>query len=72
MPSHTLNIFNSVLYIINFLDGDGSNHDIDNIQLLCYNCFFIMKPTGKMLNTPKNTNQIRKKLEQVWEENNDE
>ena len=57
---------------INFLDGDGSNHDIDNIQLLCYNCFFIMKPTGKMLNTPKNTNQIRKKLEQVWEENNDE
>ena len=59
-------------YIINFLDGDGSNHDIDNIQLLCYNCFFIMKPTGKMLNTPKNTNQIRKKLEQVWEENNDE
>ena len=49
-------------YIINFLDGDGSNHDIDNIQLLCYNCFFIMKPTGKMLNTPKNTNQIRKKL----------
>ena len=59
-------------YIINFLDGDGTNHDIDNIQLLCYNCFFIMKPTGKMLNTPKNTNQIRKKLEQVWEENDDE
>jgi hypothetical protein len=31
-----------------------------------------MKPTGRMLNTPKNTNQIRKKLEQVWEENDDE
>ena len=24
---------------------------------------------GKMLSTPKNTNLIRKKLEQVWEEN---
>ena len=59
-------------YIINFLDGDGSNHDIDNIQLLCYNCFFIIKPVGKMLNTPKNTDQIRRKLEKVWNENEDE
>ena len=59
-------------YIINFLDGDSTNHSLDNIALLCYNCFFIMKPTGRMLNTPKNTNQIRKKLEQVWEENDDE
>ena len=58
--------------IINFLDGDGTNHSLDNLQLLCYNCFFIMKPTGRMLNTPKNTNQIRKKLQEVWEENDDE
>jgi hypothetical protein len=59
-------------YIINFLDGDGSNHDIDNIQLLCYNCFFIIKPVGKMLNTPKNTDQIRRKLEKVWNENDEQ
>ena len=59
-------------YIINFLDGDSTNHSLDNIALLCYNCFFIMKPTGKMLNTPKNTNLIKKKLEQVWEENDNE
>ena len=59
-------------YIINFLDGDSTNHSLDNIALLCYNCFFIMKPTGKLLNTPKNTNQIKKKLEQVWEENEDD
>ena len=55
-------------YIINFLDGDSTNHSLDNIALLCYNCFFIMKPTGKLLNTPKNTNQIKKKLQEVWEE----
>ena len=59
-------------YIINFLDGDHTNHSLDNIALLCYNCFFIMKPTGKMLNTPKNTNLIKKKLEEVWEENDSE
>ena len=59
-------------YIINFLDGDPTNHSLDNIALLCYNCFFIMKPTGKMLNTPKNTNLIKKKLEEVWEENDSE
>ena len=59
-------------YIITFLDGDPTNHALENIALLCYNCFFIMKPTGKMLNTPKNTNLIRKKLEQVWEENDNE
>ena len=53
-------------------DDDGTNHDIDNIQLLCYNCFFIIKPVGKMLNTPKNTDQIRRKLEKVWKENEDE
>ena len=59
-------------YIINFLDGDPTNHSLDNIALLCYNCFLIMKPTGKMLNTPKNTNLIKKKLEEVWEENDSE
>ena len=55
-------------YIINFLDGDSTNHDLDNLHLLCYCCFFIMKPTGRLLNTPKNTNTLRKKLEEVWEE----
>ena len=59
-------------YIINFLDGDPTNHSLDNIALLCYNCFFIMKPTAKMLNTPKNTNLIKKKLEEVGEENDSE
>ena len=55
-------------YIINFLDGDPSNHELDNLHLLCYNCFFIVKPTGRLLNTPKNTNTLRKKLEEVWVE----
>ena len=59
-------------YIINFLDGDSQNHTLDNLHLLCYNCFFVIKPTGRMLTTPKNTTLIRKKLEEVWEENDTE
>ena len=59
-------------YMICFLDGDSKNHTLDNLHLLCYNCFFITKPTGKMLTTPKNTTLIRKKLEEVWEENGTE
>ena len=59
-------------YIISFLDGDSQNHALDNLVLLCYNCFFIMKPTGRMLTTPKNTTLLRKKLEEVWEENDHE
>ena len=59
-------------YIINFLDGASTNHSLDNIALLCYNCFFIMKPTGRMLTTPKNTTLLRKKLEQVYNEKDNE
>ena len=39
-------------YLICFLDGDPKNHELDNLHLLCYCCFFIMKPTGKMISTP--------------------
>ena len=59
-------------YLICFLAGIPKNHELDNLHLLCYNCFFIMKPTGRMLTTPKNTTLLRKKLEQVYREKDDE
>ena len=59
-------------YLINFLDGNPSNYELDNLYLLCYNCYFIVKPTGRMLTTPKNVTNLRKKLEEVWDESNDE
>ena len=31
-----------------------------------------MKPTGKMITTPKNVTLLRKKLEEVWVENDEE
>ena len=59
-------------YLICFLDGDPKNHSLDNLYLLCYNCFYIVKPTGRMLSTPKNVTLLRKKLEEVWVEKDDE
>ena len=59
-------------FLICFFDGDGSNHSLDNLHLLCYNCFFITKPTGRMLTTPKNVTLLRKKLEEVYKENDSE
>jgi hypothetical protein len=59
-------------YLICFLDGDSKNHSLDNLHLLCYNCFYIVKPTGRMLSTPKNVTLLRKKLEEVWLEKDEE
>jgi transposase-like protein len=59
-------------YLICFLDNDSQNHSLDNLYLLCYNCFYIVKPTGRMLSTPKNVTLLRKKLEEVWVEKEDE
>ena len=59
-------------YLICFLDGNPKNHELDNLHLLCYNCFYIVKPTGRMLSTPKNVTLLRKKLEEVWVEKEDE
>ena len=59
-------------YLRCFLDGDPKNHELANLYLLCYNCFFIVKPTGRMLTTPKNVTLLRKKLEQVYREKDEE
>ena len=59
-------------FLLCFFDGDPTNHSLDNLHLLCYNCFFISRPTGKMLTTPKNVTLLRKKLEEVYKENNEQ
>ena len=58
-------------YLLNFLDGDGKNHKLENLSLLCYNCFFLMKPAGKVLSTPKNIVHLRNKLMKAFDEDSD-
>ena len=52
--------------LLDFLDGDGTNHELSNLRLICYNCFFILKDPAKQLVVPKNITTLRKNMEKVW------
>ena len=63
---------NKVPLMIDFLDKDHHNHEIDNLRMLCYNCYFLLeRPMLKM--TPQTTmqdsiNHYTEKFEQILEE----
>ena len=58
--------------LIDFIDKDIHNHEIENLRMLCYNCYFILdRPMLKM--TPQNTmessmNHYAEKFEEILEE----
>ena len=40
---------NKISLLIDFLDKDHHNHSIDNLRMLCYNCYFLLdRPMYKM------------------------
>ena len=45
-----------------FYDNDGKNHKLENLYFLCYNCFYLLKPGGKLLHTPSNVVKLRNKM----------
>ena len=45
-----------------FYDNDGKNHELQNLYFLCYNCFYLLKPGGKLLHTPSNVDKLRNKM----------
>ena len=58
--------------LIDFLDKDHHNHEIENLRMLCYNCYFLLdRPMLKM--TPHTTmadsiNHYSDKLDEILEE----
>ncbi|MBC8421947.1 MAG: hypothetical protein H8E03_00845 [Pelagibacteraceae bacterium] len=54
-------------FLIDFIDNDGHNHSRDNMRLLCYNCFYLIKPAGRLLKTPTDVAALRRKMHQVFE-----
>jgi hypothetical protein len=65
--SQTRDIDNRGPFLIDFLDNDGTNHSPDNMRLLCYCCFFLIKPAGKLLTTPKDVLRLRRQMWKVFE-----
>jgi len=45
-----------------FFDNNPKNHKLENLYLLCYNCFYLLKPGGRLLNTPSNVVRLRNKM----------
>ena len=55
--------------VIDFMDGDGTNHSVDNLRMLCFNCFYILKDIAKTVTIPKNVTRLRKNISAIWENN---
>ncbi len=45
--------------MLDYLD-DGTNKDLANLRVLCFNCFFIMKGKRLKVDTPQNVKQLKK------------
>ncbi len=50
-------------FILNFIDNDENNYDIDNLEVLCYNCYFLdwdrkKKFTHKRLKDDPDTSKL--------------
>ena len=65
--TQTRDIDNRGPFLLDFLDNDGTNHSPDNMRLLCYCCFFLIKPAGKLLNTPKDVLRLRRQMWKVFD-----
>ena len=50
----------SVPLILDYMDDDGTNKSLDNLRLLCYNCFYLMKGSRLNITIPKNVKGFRK------------
>ena len=67
---------NKIPLLIDFIDKDHHNHEIENLRMLCYNCYFILdRPMLKM--TPQTTMQnsiehYTEKFEEILEEKTEE
>ena len=47
-------------YDIFIINDDGTNKALDNLRLLCYNCFYILKGKRHKIDIPKNVRGFQK------------
>ena len=52
--------------MLDYMDDDGTNKDLANLRVLCFNCFFIMKGKRLKVDTPRNVKQLQKAVSQLF------
>ena len=52
--------------ILDYLDDDGTNKALENLRLLCFNCFYIMKGKRLKVDLPKNVKGFRSAVNNLF------
>ena len=52
--------------MLDYMDDDGTNKDLANLRVLCFNCFYIMKGKRLKVDTPRNVKQLQKAVSQLF------
>ena len=52
--------------MLDYMDDDGTNKNLANLRVLCFNCFFIMKGKRLKVDTPQNVKQLQKAVSKLF------
>ena len=52
--------------ILDYLDDDGTNKALENLRLLCFNCFYIMKGKRLKVDLPKNVKGFKSAVNNLF------
>ena len=52
--------------ILDYLDDDGTNKALENLRLLCFNCFYIMKGKRLKVDLPKNIKGLKRAVNNLF------
>jgi hypothetical protein len=52
--------------ILDYIDDDGTNKALENLRLLCFNCFYIMKGNRLKVDIPKNVRGFKSAVNNLF------
>ena len=53
--------------MLDYLDDDPTNKSVDNLRLLCYNCFFLLKLDRLEVKTEANVRSFKRAVKDLFE-----
>ena len=56
----------TVPLILDYLDDDGTNKELANLRLLCYNCFYLLKGSRLKVHIPNNVRGFQKAVSNLF------